>query len=124
MDAIDAVVDAFVWPLRLLGIAQPADEELTHIPLLSIPHNAIVNHLIPALTDKEKYRLSCTCRVLRQLVAATVTRLKLGDEPGTLCLAARSSHIREVTHQQDVSAIITWTCTGLQAWLLEICLSW
>lgn len=106
MDAIDAVVDAFVWPLRLLGIAQPAEGELNHVPLLSIPHNAIVNHLIPALSVKEKTRLSCTCKVLWQLVASTVTQLKLGQTAGSLCVAAKSPRLREVSTVQGENLLL------------------
>uniref|UniRef100_A0A383WQF8 Uncharacterized protein n=1 Tax=Tetradesmus obliquus TaxID=3088 RepID=A0A383WQF8_TETOB len=78
MQLAEAVVDAFVWPLRLLGLGP--DEEQQHLPLLSVPHNALVNHTIPALTAKEKANLGLSCNVLSQLVASTftnVTRLEL-----------------------------------------------
>jgi hypothetical protein len=98
MQLADAVVDAFVWPLRLLGLG-PSDEE-QHLPLLNIPHNALVNHTIPALSPKDKANLGLSCNVLWQLVASTVTCLNFSQAPGTLCEAARSPRIRQVIDQQ------------------------
>jgi hypothetical protein len=94
MQLADAVVDAFVWPLRLLGLGPNEDEQ--QLPLLNIPVNALVNHTIPALTAKEKANLGICCNVLWQLVASTVTCLKFCQAPGTLCEAARSPRIQQV----------------------------
>jgi hypothetical protein len=70
------------------------------LPLLNIPHNALVNHTIPALSPKEKANLGLSCNVLWQLVASTITCLKFSQAPGTLCEAARSPRIRQVSGQQ------------------------
>lgn len=101
MQLAEAVVDAFVWPLRLLGLGP--DEEQQHLPLLSVPHNALVNHTIPALSDKEKANLGLSCTVLWQLVASTVTCLKLKEGPGTLCEAARSPRLLQAGGFVDCS---------------------
>jgi hypothetical protein len=93
MQLAEAVIDAFVWPLRLLGLGP--DDEQQQLPLLNIPHNALVNHMIPALTAREKANLGLSCNILWQLVAATVTCLRFTQGPGTLCLAARSPRLRQ-----------------------------
>jgi hypothetical protein len=92
--AMETVVDAFVWPLRLLGLAAPKEGELDHIPLLALPPNCIVNHLVPALDAKEKANLSLTCTAMSQLMAGSVKQLKFDGRE--MCFAARSPRLLQV----------------------------
>lgn len=73
---METVVDAFVWPLRLLGLAPAKEGELDHIPLTSIPPNCLVNHVVPALSSEDRASLSLACTTIAQLMAGTVTQLK------------------------------------------------
>lgn len=91
---METVVDAFVWPLRLLGLAAPKEGELDHLPLLALPPNCIVNHLVPALDVKEKVNLSLTCSTILQLMAGSVQQLKFDGRQ--MCYAAKSPRLLQV----------------------------
>lgn len=92
---MDSVVDVFVWPLRMLGLAPASQDELDHIPLLSLPPNCIVNHLVPALLPRERANLSLTCTTMAQLMAGTVRQLKLDGRQ--MCYAAKSPRLLQVS---------------------------
>lgn len=91
---METVVDAFVWPLRLLGIAAPKEGELDYLPLLVLPPNCIVNHLVPALDAKERASLCLTCTAMSQLMAGSVKQLKFDGRE--MCYAARSPRLLQV----------------------------
>lgn len=107
MQLPDTLVDAFVWPLRLLGLGP--EEEQQHLPLLDLPHNVLVNHMIPALSNKEKCHLALACHLLWQLVASTATRLKFEQGSGTLCIAARSPRLLRWVDKQ--AGKVCWSCS-------------
>lgn len=91
---MEAVVDVFVWPLRVLGLAAPKEGGLEYLPLLSLPPNCIVNHLVPALTPGERASLTLTCTAMAQLMAGTVKQLQLDGRQ--MCYAARSPRLLQV----------------------------
>jgi len=91
---MDTVIDAFVWPLRLLGLAPAKEGELDHIPLVSIPPNCLVNHVVPALSSEDRASLSLACTTIAQLMAGTVKQLKFDGKQ--MCYAARSPRLLQV----------------------------
>lgn len=122
---METVVDAFVWPLRLLGLAAPKEGELDHIPLLALPPNCIVNHLVPALDAKEKANLSLTCTTMSQLMAGSVKQLKFDGRE--MCFAARSPRLLQVGWAQRCAhsclcGRAVW-CSNTCSALYDACLS-
>jgi hypothetical protein len=91
---METVVDAFVWPLRVLGLAQPKEGELDHIPLLAIPPNCIVNHIVPALEPKDQANLALACTTVLQLMAGAVRKLMFDSRQ--MCFAAKSPRLLQV----------------------------
>jgi hypothetical protein len=90
---METVVDAFVWPLRLLGLA-PSQEDEFVFPLLALPPNCIVNHLVPVLDAGEKASLSLTCASMANLMAGSVKQLRLDGRE--MCSAAKSPRLPQV----------------------------
>lgn len=91
---METVLEAFVWPLRLLGLASAQEGECFVFPLLALPPNCIVNHLVPALDAGEKASLSLTCTSMAHLLAGSVTQLRLDGRE--MCHAARSPRLPQV----------------------------
>lgn len=86
-------MEAFVWLLRPLGLASAQEDEFV-FPLLALPSNCIVNHLVPVLDAGEKASLSLTCASMAHLMAGSVNQLRL-DGRG-MCDAARSTRLPQV----------------------------
>lgn len=90
------MAEAFVWPLRLVGLLPPPkDGDLDHIPLLSIPPNCIVNHLVPALRPDERANLCLACSTMCSLMSGTITALRFSDGKA-MCYAAKSPRLLQV----------------------------
>lgn len=105
-------MDAFVWPLRLLGLACAMQDEFV-FPLLALPPNCIVNHLVPVLDAGEKASLSLTCASMAHLMAGSVKTLRLDGRE--MCDAARSPRLPQVrvlnsTHETTAMHQVVRAC--------------